>query len=51
MKTSDLWNRFIAATYNDKRMNFSYSDFDKAVKQLVITELNKLKQATCENNR
>jgi len=38
MKTSDLWNRFIANTFNEKRMNFSYADFEKAINERIKTE-------------
>lgn len=39
MKTSDLWNKFIAGTMNEKQMNFSYADFQKAINERVNTEL------------
>lgn len=39
MKTSDLWNRFIANTFNEKRMNFSYADFEKAINERIKTEI------------
>ena len=39
MKTSDLWNKFIAETMNEKQMNFSYADFQKAINERVNTEL------------
>ena len=39
MKTSDLWNKFIAGTMNDKQMNFSYADFEKAIDERIKTEL------------
>jgi len=39
MKTSDLWNRFIAKTFNEKRMNFSYVDFEKAINERIKNEL------------
>lgn len=38
MKTSDLWNRFIAKTFNEKRMNFSYVDFEKAINERIKNE-------------
>ena len=38
MKTSDLWNKFIAGTMNEKQMNFSYADFEKAINERIKTE-------------
>jgi len=35
MKTPDLWNRFIAKTFNEHEMDFSYSDFEKAVNERI----------------
>lgn len=39
MKTADLWNRFIAKTVNEKKMDFSYADFEKAINERIKTEL------------
>ena len=39
MKTADLWNRFIANAFNEKKMNFSYNDFEKAINERIKTEL------------
>lgn len=39
MKTADLWNRFIAKTVNEKKMDFSYADFEKSINKRIKTEL------------
>ena len=39
MKTADLWNIFIANTFNENKMNFSYNDFEKAINERIKTEL------------
>ena len=34
MKTKDLWNKYIATPANEKKLNFSYAEFEKDVKSL-----------------